>query len=72
MSSVKTDSCETESVNDDGKMAEVSQTNIIKLIDKLFFAAATDDLASKELWKQEKKLRFLIRRCCKVKRVVAV
>ena len=53
------------------KMAEVSQTNIIiKLIDKLFFEAATDDMASKELWKQEKKLRFLIRRCCKVKELI--
>ena len=34
--------------------------------DKVCVSGAVEDLASKELWKQEKKLRFLIRRCCKV------
>ena len=38
---------------------------------RFYFSAATEDAASKELWKQEKKLRFLIRRCCKVTCLVA-
>ena len=78
LSSVKTDSCDTESVNDDGKVKldskpagklskQILFSSQVKSIDKVLSSAAAEDAASKELWKQEKKLRFLIRRCCKVK-----
>ena len=51
-----------------GKLSQqILFSSYVKSIDKLLSSAAAEDAASKELWKQEKKLRFLIRRCCKVK-----
>ena len=66
MSSTKADSVETNSVDDDGK-GNFFFTNFQRFTKILKLPGTGGEAAaSKDLWKKEKKMRFLIRRCCKV------